>query len=338
MSSARASDFSGVPQGTKAVIFSLSGPELTAEERSLFSAAKPLGFILFDKPGARNIQNPKQLKTLTDSLKACVGWDCPILIDQEGGRVQRLKAPHWRAYPPAQVFGEKALENLEQALEDLRFNTLQMAEDLQECGINVNCTPVLDALIPGAHDIIGDRAFGEDPAVIGRLGLSVCRHYLAAGLTPVIKHIPGHGRAKADSHLSLPVVEASRAELTKIDFVPFKTLAASNVGKAVWGMTAHVIYTALDPQHCATTSKTVIDTIIRGEIGFEGFLLGDDLDMKALDVYGDLPARAGACLDAGCDALLYCTGKLEDMKLLAGCVPELSDKARKRLQNAAALT
>lgn len=319
------------PSGTKAVIFSLSGSELTPEERTLFSESKPLGFILFDKPGARNIQNARQLKALTDSLKDCVGWDCPILIDQEGGRVQRLKAPHWRAYPPAQIFGDKALENLDEALEALRFNTLQMAEDLQGCGINVNCTPVLDALIPGAHDIVGDRAFGEDPALIGRLGLSVCRHYLAAGITPVIKHIPGHGRAHADSHLSLPVVEASHADLAKIDFAPFKILAGSDVGKAVWGMTAHMIYTALDPDHSATTSKIVIKDIIRGEIGFDGFLLGDDLDMKALDVYGDLSARAAACLEAGCDALLYCTGKLEDMKLLADCVPELTKKSLERL-------
>lgn len=189
--------FKDVPKDSKAVIFSLSGPEVTPEEAALFSAAKPLGFILFDKPGARNIQNPAQLKALTDSLKDCVGWDCPVLIDQEGGRVQRMKAPHWRAYPPGKMFGDQAVEeSLEAALESIRFNTLQMADDLVEAGINVNCTPVLDLVFPGAHEIIGDRAFGSDPALAGRLGLSLCRHYLAAGITPVIKHIPGHGERR----------------------------------------------------------------------------------------------------------------------------------------------
>lgn len=155
---------------------------LTAEETALFAAAKPLGFILFDKDGARNIQNPQQLRALIKSLKDCVGWNCPILIDQEGGRVQRMKAPHWRAYPPGKVFGDQAAEEtLEAALESLRFNTLQMADDLVEVGINVTCSPVLDLVFPGAHDIIGDRAFGADPALAGRLGLSLCRHYLAAG-------------------------------------------------------------------------------------------------------------------------------------------------------------
>lgn len=330
--SAFGADFSGVPEGTKAVIFSLSGPELTPHEAALFKAARPLGFILFDKDGARNIQNPRQVKALTDSLKDCAGWDCPILIDQEGGRVQRMKPPYWRAYPPGKMFGDMAAdESLDAALEALRFNTLQMADDLVEAGVNVNCAPVLDLVFPGAHEIIGDRAFGADPALAGRLGLSLCRHYLAAGVTPVIKHIPGHGRAEADSHLALPRVKASHAELAAADFAPFKILAESDVGRRVWGMTAHVVYEAFDPDHPATTSRTVMNDVIRGEIGFEGFLLGDDLDMKALDIYGDLPARAKACLDAGCDALLYCSGRFKDMELLARHVPELTSSARQRL-------
>lgn len=336
ISSAQGPDFSGAPEGTKSVIFSLSGPELTREEAALFSSARPLGFILFDKNGARNIQNPKQMKALTDSLKDCVGWDCPILIDQEGGRVQRMKAPHWRAYPPGKVFGDMALEDsLEAALEALRFNTLQMADDLVAVGVNVTCSPVLDLVFPGAHDIIGDRSFGPDPALAGRLGLSLARHYLAAGVMPVIKHIPGHGRAEADSHLALPRVKASHAALAEADFVPFKILSDSDVGHKVWGMTAHVVYESLDPDHPATTSRKVMDDVIRGEIGFDGFLLGDDLDMKALDIYGDLDARAKACLEAGCDALLYCSGRFEDMEALAKSVPNLTDIARKRLQSAA---
>jgi beta-N-acetylhexosaminidase len=320
-----------VPPQTKAVIFSLSGPVLTPAESTLFRESKPLGFILFNKPGAKNIEDPRQLQTLIASLKECVGWDCPILIDQEGGRVQRMKAPHWRAYPPARAFGEKAEGDLDSALEDLRFNTLQMADDLKAVGINVNCTPVLDLVFPGAHEIIGDRAFGEGPALAGRLGISVCRHYLASGIVPIIKHIPGHGRAEADSHLALPRVKASLEELREKDFEPFRIIAESDVGPRVWGMTAHVVYEALDPAHSATTSASVIAEVIRGEIGFEGFLLGDDLDMKALDVYGDLPARAKACLSAGCDALLYCSGVLEDMKILADCVPELRPDSRARL-------
>ncbi|MCD8571115.1 MAG: beta-N-acetylhexosaminidase [Alphaproteobacteria bacterium] len=316
----------------------MSGPVLTAEETALFAAAKPLGFILFDKDGARNIQNPQQLRALIKSLKDCVGWNCPILIDQEGGRVQRMKAPHWRAYPPGKVFGDQAAEEtLEAALESLRFNTLQMADDLVEVGINVTCSPVLDLVFPGAHDIIGDRAFGADPALAGRLGLSLCRHYLAAGVTPVIKHIPGHGRAEADSHLALPRVKASHADLAAADFMPFKMLSESDVGSKVWGMTAHVVYEDLDADHPATTSQKVMQDIIRGEIGFAGFLLGDDLDMKALDIYGDLAARADACLTAGCDALLYCSGRFADMELLSKSVSNLTDTARKRLQNAAFL-
>ncbi|MCD8562483.1 MAG: beta-hexosaminidase [Alphaproteobacteria bacterium] len=247
-----------------------------------------------------------------------------------------MKAPHWRAYPPGKMFGDQAVEeSLEAALESIRFNTLQMADDLVEAGINVNCTPVLDLVFPGAHEIIGDRAFGSDPALAGRLGLSLCRHYLAAGITPVIKHIPGHGRAEADSHLALPRVKVSHEELAKADFVPFKILSESDVRRAVWGMTAHVVYEALDPDHPATTSRKVMDEIIRGEIGFEGFLLGDDLDMKALDIYGDLATRAKACLDAGCDALLYCSGRLNDMEHLSKSVPNLTDTALKRLQSAA---
>ena len=318
-----------------AAIYALSGPSLNEDEKSFFKDASPLGFILFNKNGARNIESPAQLRALTDSLRDLTGRDCPILIDQEGGRVQRLKPPQWRAFPPALTFGETALENLDHALEDLRFNTLQMAEELKDAGINVNCTPVLDILFPEAHDIIGDRSFGTDPDLIGRLGLSVCRHYLAAGITPIIKHIPGHGRALADSHKDLPVVDTPHAELSKTDFKPFKILADSDVGNAVWAMSAHVVYSDLDAKHPASTSSKIITDVIRGEIGFDGILVSDDLDMHALEAYGDLGARTRAVIEAGCDIALHCSGNLADMQKVAENCPKLSAKALKRLQTSA---
>lgn len=316
-----------------AAIYALSGPSLTEDEKEFFKDADPLGFILFNKKGAKNIETPAQVRALTDSLRDLTGRDCPILIDQEGGRVQRLKPPQWRAFPPALSFGEAALDNLDDALEDLRFNTLQMADELKDIGVNVNCTPVLDILFPDAHDIIGDRSFGTDPDLVGRLGISVCRHYLAAGITPVIKHIPGHGRALADSHLDLPVVDTPHAELSKTDFKPFKILAESDVGNAVWAMSAHVVYSDLDADHPASTSAKVIGDVIRNEIGFDGILVSDDLDMHALQAYGDLSERTKAVIEAGCDIALHCSGNMKDMKKVAENCPKLSAKALKRLQN-----
>jgi beta-N-acetylhexosaminidase len=314
-----------------AAILSLSGLTLTPEERALFEAHKPFGFILF----GRNIESPAQLKALIADLKACVGWDCPILIDQEGGRVQRLKPPQWRRYKPFQSFGDKAKSDFDGALEDLRFETLRLSEELLDMGVNVNCSPVLDVLAPQTHDVIGDRAFADDAEMVGRLGLSVCRHYLKAGIVPVIKHIPGHGRGESDSHLELPRVTASHEDLSAVDFAPFKTLSNSDVGPYVWAMTAHILYEALDTQDVASASKTIIQDVIRGEIGFDGILLSDDLDMKALDVYGDVSVRAEKCLDAGCDLALYCSGDLEPMKKLCESVPNLRVDTLRRLQTAA---
>ncbi len=323
--------FAEQAKDSKAVIFGLSGKTLTPDEKAFFKGANPFGFILF----ARNCETPAQVRGLTDDLRETVGRECPILIDQEGGRVQRLKPPQWRAFPPARQFGEKAEENLEQALENLRFNTLQMADELREIGVNVNCTPVMDVLFPETHEIIGDRAFGTDPALIGRLGVSVCRHYLAAGITPVIKHIPGHGRACSDSHLELPVVDTPLTELQETDFVPFQIAAQSDVGDAVWAMSAHVVYSAIDPDHPASTSSKIIHDIIRKEIGFNGLLVSDDLDMKALDAYGDAGDKARAVLDAGCDIALHCSGNLKDMQKIAKNCPQIGSESLKRLQKAA---
>lgn len=317
-----------------AVILSLSGTILSDAERDLFSSCNPLGFILF----ARNCETPEQLKKLTDDLRDCVGRDCPILIDQEGGRVQRMKAPVWRDYPSAAHFGALASQNLEEGLETLRFVTLQMAEELRDCGINTNCAPLVDVHMHETHEVIGDRAYSHNPNLVSRLGLSVCRHYLAAGVTPIIKHIPGHGRATADSHKELPTVSAPIQAMLHTDFLPFKEIAHSDCADAVWAMTAHVIYSGIDPKHPASTSRTVINDVIRKYIGFDGVLVSDDLDMEALNGYGDVPERALAVLDAGCDVALYCAGKLEIMEKIAESVPKLSEDTLKRLQKAAEFT
>ena len=312
-------------------IFSVSGEVLSDAEVALFKESNPLGFILFK----RNCENPGQVKELVLHLKELVGRDCPILIDQEGGRVQRLKPPHWREYKPMRFFGDAYRDNEDSALEDLRFETLRLAEELVELGINVNCAPVLDLYFEGAHDIIGDRAFSDDPAIVSRLGLSVCRHFLNSGITPIIKHIPGHGRAQADSHLELPDVDAGIEDLSVMDFAPFRDIAASDVGKAVWAMTAHITYQSLGANRPISLSASAIEKTIRKDIGFEGVLICDDLDMKALDEYGSVSEKAGAALDAGCDLALYCAGEIEKMEELAKNLPKLSEKTLKRLKNAA---
>lgn len=324
-------DFSLASENALACIFSLAGTALSKQEKDLFSKANPLGFILFK----RNIDNPAQVKALVSELKELVGRDCPILIDQEGGRVARLRPPHWRDYKPMQYFGDLYAQNPEKALEDLRFETLRLSEELLDLGINVDCAPVLDLIFEGAHDIIGDRSFSTDPDVVARLGLSVCRHFLRAGITPIIKHIPGHGRARADSHLELPVVKASYAELSKTDFETFRQISASDVGHHVWAMTAHVVFTDIDAARPVSISPKAIAQVIREDIGFNGILIGDDLDMKALDAFGNASQKANASLDAGCDLALYCTGEYEIMAELAQNLPKISENTRKRLQNAA---
>ncbi|MEZ5918824.1 MAG: beta-N-acetylhexosaminidase [Alphaproteobacteria bacterium] len=322
-------------ESSSAVILSLSGSTLSEAERAFFKQANPLGFILF----ARNCETPDQVRALTDSLRETVGRECPILIDQEGGRVQRLKPPHWRQYPPMKLFGDQIEDEGEaQALDSLRFTIMQIAEELKDCGVSVDCAPVLDVLFPETHDVIGDRAFSSDPAIVARLGLSVCRNFLAAGVTPVIKHLPGHGRATADSHKDLPVVTTALEDLEQTDFLPFRTVAADPCARGVWGMMAHVVYSAIDPALPASVSPRVIADTIRGSIGFDGFLLGDDLDMEALSGLGPIEARVQATLEAGCDAALYCAGKLPVMEKIAESVPKLSEKARRRLQNAAEFT
>ncbi len=312
----------------KAVIYSCEGTVLRDDERRFFAESNPLGFIVF----GRNCETPEQLYRLTSDLKDAVGWDCPILIDQEGGRVQRLKPPVWRGFPSMQMLGAIGARDLDEGVEQVDFLMAQMAEELRQAGISVNCAPVLDVLTPLTHDAIGDRAFGDDPALVAKMGKAVCRAFLQNGITPVMKHLPGHGRAVVDSHKDLPRLSESLDLLEQYDFAPFKALAQSDIGDEIWGMVAHIVYEGIDPDLPSSASKRVIDDIIRGTIGFDGLLLSDDLDMDALAMLGDVAARAHAVLQAGCDVALYCSGKLSDMQNIAETVPKLSVKAAERLQ------
>jgi beta-N-acetylhexosaminidase len=326
-------DFSIGAEGAAAVILSIEGQRLTGGERTLFKDVNPLGFILF----ARNCASPDQLRALIDDVRGVLGRECPILIDQEGGRVQRLQPPCWRIHPPCKLFGDLALSgDLDQALEDCRFRTLRIAEDLLDCGINVNCDPVLDVFFKEAHDVIGDRAFAPDPDIVGRLGLSVCRQYIASGIVPVIKHIPGHGRAKADSHDCVPVIDAALEDLRAVDFKPFIDVISSDIGHRVWAMPSPVLYPAIDRDHPACTSAKLIQEIIRDEMGFDGMIISDAVDMGGFEAYGGPADRVKAVLDAGCDIALHCTGKFEEMALIAETAPQLSQKTLGRLKRAAA--
>jgi beta-N-acetylhexosaminidase len=309
-----------------AAIYGCEGLDLSAAEADFFRAADPFGFILF----ARNCQTPDQIRELVTALRESVGRpEAPVLIDQEGGRVARLKPPQWRAAPPASYFGRMASHDRARAHEALRINTTLLAAELADLGIDVDCVPLLDLHFLGAHDVIGDRAFGGDPDLVADLGRIVCETMLEGGVMPVAKHIPGHGRARVDSHHELPVVDTSAAELEASDFRPFQALA-----DAPWGMTAHVIYTALDDAAPATTSRKVIDNVIRGWIGFDGLLLSDDLSMQALS--GSLGERATASLAAGCDVALHCNGKPEEMEQVAAAVGPLTAEAQRRIAAARA--
>lgn len=307
-----------------ATIFGCQGLALADEEREFFRRADPLGFILF----ARNCDTPAQIAALVRELRATVGrHDAPVLIDQEGGRVQRLKPPRWRQAPPARRFGELYRRDPQAGREAVHLNMKLIAADLLALGIDVDCVPLLDVPVPGAHDVIGERAFALEPEVVADLGRVAAGTLLEMGVMPVIKHLPGHGRAGVDSHFDLPRVDTPVVELQHSDFLPFKALA-----DMPWGMTAHVLYTAIDDRHPATTSATVIDRIIRGHIGFDGLLLSDDLSMQALG--GSLAERAAASLAAGCDIALHCNGKLAEMAAVAGASPRLSDKAQRRVARA----
>ncbi len=311
-----------------ACIFSVEGETLTHAEKSLFSASQPFGFILF----GRNCKSPHQVKALCSEIRKTVGWDCPILIDQEGGKVARLKSPQWDAYPSARHYGEDMERDLSAGRLKLSKDMMEMAKMLLENGIDVNCAPVLDVLTDVTHDAIGSRAFSSDPQIVAEAADAVCEAFLDIGVTPVIKHMPGHGRASVDSHHELPRVETSLRELLATDFVPFKRIAAEPYAASVWAMMAHIIYTDIDTDRPASLSGKIISEVVREQIGFKGLILSDDLDMKALDKYGSIAERAIESLQAGCDLALYCWAKIDVMEQLAANCPPLSAIGWKRWQ------
>jgi beta-N-acetylhexosaminidase len=310
-----------------AAVFGCSGTALTDQERSFFRDVRPAGFILF----ARNVDTPDQVRGLVDDLRASVDSEnAPVLIDQEGGRVARLKPPQWPAFPPAALFGELARHDPDAGREAVRLNARCIGGMLRSLGINVDCLPLLDIRIPGAHDVIGDRAYAEDPDTVALLGRACCEGLMQAGVLPVIKHMPGHGRTRLDTHKALPVVDASHQDLSDTDFRPFRALADMPLG-----MSAHIVFSALDPSAPATTSARVIRDVIRGEIGFEGLLFTDDIGMKALG--GPFGGRARAALDAGCDLVLHCSGDMAEMVDTATGCDRMPDRARRRLDDALGL-
>ena len=308
----------------RAVILGCAGERLGDDERRFFSAAEPVGFILF----RRNCRSPDQVRDLVASLRDAIGRsDAPILIDQEGGRVARLKPPHWRLYPSAACLGSLPDPQAEVAA---RLGARLIADDLRALGITVVCMPVLDLPVPGADPVIGDRAYGTESEHVTRLARAVCEGLLDGDVLPVVKHIPGHGRARVDSHHACPVVETGADELSRTDFVPFRALAGMP-----WAMTAHIVYMAIDPTAPATLSPRMIAEVIRGEIGFDGVLISDDLSMRALG--GEIGERARRALAAGCDLVLHCNGDTREMAEVVAAAGPVSTETSARLARGEAL-
>ena len=312
--------------GSRAFITGVSGLELSAAEREFIHATRPWGFILFK----RNIETPAQLSSLVLELRSSIDSpDAPVMIDQEGGRVQRLGPPHWPVYPPGAVFG--ALYDIDPALgfKAARLSSRLIAADLIDLGVTVDCLPLADVPVAGANAVIGNRAYGTEPGKVAAIARAVTEGLEQGGVLPVLKHIPGHGRATADSHFGLPTVDTSEAELKRTDFAAFQPLADLPMA-----MTAHVVFSALDPAHPATTSATIIRQVIRGVIGFQGLLMSDDVSMNALA--GTIAERTRAIVNAGCDMVLHCNGKLDEMRDVARETPELMGEALVRANRALA--
>jgi beta-N-acetylhexosaminidase len=311
---------------SRAFITGVSGPELTAPERDFLRAERPWGFILFK----RNVDSPAQVTRLVAELRETVGEpDAPVLIDQEGGRVQRLGPPHWPVYPPGAVFGSLYDVDPALGLKAAQLSNRLIAADLVELGITVDCLPLADMPVAGADAVIGNRAYGTEPAKVAAIARAVTDGLEQGGVLPVLKHIPGHGRATADSHFRLPTVDTPRSELERTDFAAFVPLADLPMA-----MTAHVVFCTLDPAQPATTSATIIQQVIRGGIGFQGLLMSDDVSMNALA--GSIAERTRAIVGAGCDIVLHCNGKLDEMREVASQTPELSGKALERAVKALA--
>jgi beta-N-acetylhexosaminidase len=311
---------------SKRMVLGAAGLSLTPDEIAFYRDERPWGFILF----ARNVGEAAQLRDLAAAMRDCVGRpDAPVLIDQEGGRVQRLRAPLAPDYPPAAALGELYRRDREAGLRAAWLMSRLHAFDLARCGIDVDCLPVLDVPVEGAHDVIGRRAYARDPEAVAALGRAAAAGLLAGGVLPVMKHVPGHGRAGADTHFELPTVTASLRELREHDFAPFRALRDLPMA-----MTAHVVYAAIDPKNPATHSAKVIEEIVRGEIGFDGLLMSDDVSMKALS--GDFAAKAAAILAAGCDLVLHCNGVMEEMRAVASAAGRLFGRPLERAERALA--
>lgn len=311
---------------TRAFITGVSGTELTAAEREFIRSERPWGFILFK----RNVETPAQVAALVAELRAVVdAADAPVLIDQEGGRVQRLGPPHWPVYPPGAVFSTLYDTDSALGLTAARLSARLIAADLADLGITVDCLPLADVPVPGADAVIGNRAYGSSPYKVAAIARAVTEGLEQGGVLPVLKHIPGHGRATADTHFKLPTVDTGRDELERTDFAAFKPLADLPMA-----MTAHVVFSAVDPAHPATTSATMIADVIRGAIGFQGLLMSDDVSMNALA--GTIAERTRAIFAAGCDMALHCNGNIKEMREVAGQTPELAGRALERANAALA--
>jgi beta-N-acetylhexosaminidase len=312
--------------GRRAFITGIAGTELSAAERKFIVAERPWGFILFK----RNVENPSQVLRLTTELRAVLDdADAPVLIDQEGGRVQRFGPPNWPVYPPGAAFGRLYDADSALGLTAARLSARLIADDLIQTGVTVDCLPLADVPVAGADAVIGDRAYGTEPWKVAAIARAVTDGLEQGGILPVLKHIPGHGRATADTHFSLPVVDTPEKELEKTDFAAFQPLADLPMA-----MTAHVVFSAIDAAHPATTSAKMIERVIRGFIGFQGLLMGDDVSMNALA--GSIAERTRAIFAAGCDVVLHCNGKLDEMHQVVRETPELSGKAMQRAQRALA--
>jgi beta-N-acetylhexosaminidase len=309
----------------RAFITGLAGLNISANERAFLRDAQPWGLIIFK----RNVSSPPQISELIQSFRDVVGWNAPVLVDQEGGRVQRLGPPHWAAFPPGARYGELYDREPAAGLAAARLAGHLIAADLKPVGIDVDCLPLADVPAAGGDPVIGDRAYGSEPGKVAAIAKAIAQGLQAGGVLPVLKHLPGHGRATTDSHLKLPVVDTDRATLEVTDFAPFRALASLPLG-----MTAHVVFSAIDPVAPATTSVTMVGQVIRGFIGYQGLLMSDDISMNALS--GTITERTRAALAAGCDVVLHCNGDLREMTEVAGEAPELSGGAARRADAALA--
>lgn len=310
----------------RAFIIGLSGPALTASERAFIRDARPWGFIIFK----RNVKAPDQVHELISSIRDAAGTEAPVLVDQEGGRVQRLGPPQWPAYPPGAAYGALYDREPMQGLAAARLGGRLIASDLAALGIDVDCLPIADVPTSDGDPVIGDRAYGREPGKVAAIATEMAQGLMAGGVLPVLKHLPGHGRATADSHHRLPTVAADRAALEATDFAAFRPLAGLPLG-----MTAHIVFSAIDSTAPATTSVKMVREVIRGFIGFQGLLMSDDISMKALS--GSIAARSNAALDAGCDMVLHCNGELAEMEDVASVAPELAGAAGERAAAALAM-